>query len=1115
MSQNDFSTSFTEYLKKYIQSNQQTDEFELRFGTNYSNKITRIDFDNVIKKLKLNNFTCESPNGQYHLNIQNEFLDERSGRLRMSNIRTEIKGLMNIKKYCLKNTFNLEIPEVYVSFLQKKKKVDTSNEAMNALDNNNYEFRVNYKTENTLTSNYPLVRNMLNEWNNTKKTFRLIKRFTFQSKEGFPFKVDLSIVRTSKWDYKNRKYIPESTIQKSNLFKNEESYEIEIELDNNLAKQYKNAAQLKKKLNQGIKLVLSGLQQTNFPISYTEQKAVLYNFVKMTSNSTNQSLFANDKKGHNMRKNRKNFIGPSSITLEMENAAPNIDDLNIPNIHGAYTVTDKADGIRKLLYIGQKGKIYMIDINMNVQYTGLLTKDNKFYNSVLDGEHIIHDKNGKYLNLYMCFDIYFKNKDDLRYFPLIYRDNLSFDDKKYNTGVSRLEELTKFVKQMDILSIVKDKKPTMDIKVKTFYSNITSKNEKISIFKSCGSLLELMKDNLFDYETDGLIFTPIDKSVGSDKLGVLEHQKTWKHSFKWKPPEFNTIDFLVTTKKSETGKDIIKHLFQEGNDMGKSKNNLVQYKTIELRVGFNPKQHGFINPCQDVIDGNYPSSVDYDDREYKPVPFFPSEPSPNFNVHLCHIPLINGNMFIEDNTETFEDKTIVEFKYVKENDKYHQWIPIRVRHDKTADYRSGNRNFGNAYHVANGVWKSIHNPITSEMLSGKDGFDLENSEVYYKQSARKTTTRGLRDFHNKFVKTILIKNAAKNKETLIDMSVGRGGDLFKWHQSNLEFVLGIDLSKMNLENRKDGACARYLKYKSKHRKAPTCLFINGNSGLNLRNGSGIIDAKGKQLMSAIIGKGSKDKGVLGKVAYDNYGIGSEGFDVVSNMFSTHYFFEDVEILNEYLKNVSENCKINGYFIGTCYDGNKVFNMLKNKEFGESEYIIENNEKVWEIKKMYSNSSFPSDMNGVGLRVDVYQESINKMFPEYLVNFDYFKEVLELYGFEMIDGDECKEFGIFTGVDSFQRLFNKMKNDIENREMHVKKIGEALNMTDYEKKVSFLNNYFIFKKVRNVDASNVFKVQLDKANDVLDKNKEKIRKMKDNLRVVKRNVVKLKRKITLV
>ena len=50
---------------------------------------------------------------------------------------------------------------------------------------------------------------------------------------------------------------------------------------------------------------------------------------------------------------------------------------------------------------------------------------------------------------------------------------------------------------MDILSIVKDKKPTMDIKVKTFYSNITSKNEKISIFQSCRKLLLGMENGLY------------------------------------------------------------------------------------------------------------------------------------------------------------------------------------------------------------------------------------------------------------------------------------------------------------------------------------------------------------------------------------------------------------------------------------------------------------------------------------------------------------------------------------------------------------------------------------------------------------------------------------------
>ena len=275
MSEPTFSTSFTEYLKKYTLSKDQTDELELRFGTNRSNKITRTHFDNVIKKLKLNNYACQFPNGQYHLNIQNEFLDEQTGLLRTSNIRTEIKGLMNIKKYCLKNVFNLEIPEPYITFIQKKAKQTTGGERVTPLDSMDFEFRVNYKTETKMTYSHPLVRRMLDTWNSTKKTYRLIKRLTFEKQGiGNPLKFDLSIVKTSKWDYRNRKYIPESTIQKSNVFKNEEQYEIEIELVNPYAKSMTHL-DLKKKLNNVIKLVLSGLQQTNFPISYTEQKAVL------------------------------------------------------------------------------------------------------------------------------------------------------------------------------------------------------------------------------------------------------------------------------------------------------------------------------------------------------------------------------------------------------------------------------------------------------------------------------------------------------------------------------------------------------------------------------------------------------------------------------------------------------------------------------------------------------------------------------------------------------------------------------------------------------------------------------------------------------------------------
>ena len=31
-----------------------------------------------------------------------------------------------------------------------------------------------------------------------------------------------------------------------------------------------------------------------------------------------------------------------------------------------------------------------------------------------------------------------------------------------------------------------------------------------------------------------------------------------------------------------------------------------QYKTIILRVGFDENKHGFINPCSDLQEGNFP-----------------------------------------------------------------------------------------------------------------------------------------------------------------------------------------------------------------------------------------------------------------------------------------------------------------------------------------------------------------------------------------------------------------------------------------------------------------------------------------------------------------------------
>ena len=123
----------------------------------------------------------------------------------------------------------------------------------------------------------------------------------------------------------------------------------------------------------------------------------------------------------------------------------------------------------------------------------------------------------------------------------------------------------------------------------------------------------------------------------------------------------------------------------------------------------------------------------YDTDSYKPTPFYPTNPYDS-NANICYIPLKkdnNGNlqMFTKEN-EVFTDNTIVEFSYDLSKDGAWRWIPLIVRWDKTAELKSGGRNYGNSYNVANSNWQTIHNPITEEMISTGLGID-ENIDVIY------------------------------------------------------------------------------------------------------------------------------------------------------------------------------------------------------------------------------------------------------------------------------------------------------------------------------------------------------------------------------------------------
>ena len=61
-------------------------------------------------------------------------------------------------------------------------------------------------------------------------------------------------------------------------------------------------------------------------------------------------------------------------------------------------------------------------------------------------------------------------------------------------------------------------------------------------------------------------------------------------------------------------------------------------------------------------------------------------------------------------------------------------------------------------------------------------------------------------------------------------------------------------------------------------------------------------------------------------------------------------------------------------------------------------------------------------------------------------------------------------GMPHSIGSFEELFTDLTNDIKRNYRVAKEYGCAMNMTSYEKQVSFYNKYFIFKKIRNVDTS---------------------------------------------
>lgn len=879
-------------------------------------------------------------------------------------VRFSIHGKKAIAAFCKKEMIDAE------TTIMKKK-------PLAKIDINEYGCRIRIASETKLNiAEYPI---------NIDKSYRLKKRFSVLIKDS-DYRIDYTIVRagTAK-NIQQVKFKPDA-------------YEVEVEYIGKTKPPV-----LSELLNYTENVIKSLKDEQGNIVRTSERGDVLDEYFdiicKYISINPNESLYDILRTSP-----RKMFIGPQPVTLSMENI---IEDGSI-NIcgDGKYMVTEKADGMRYLLFVSNKGQIYLLNSRMEVKNTDMSVMESEYNGSIFDCEVTkIKGENGAMIIL--IFDCYFINKKTVFDKNLIERLNI------VDAFCSKVKEGKSFYKT---------------IRKKIFYNNVFKSSEII-----------LSKTQEFEYLTDGLIFTPINEPA---KLGG-----TWNHVFKWKPPHDNTIDFYTTYQKYINGQDYVV------NDC----------KILNLYVG--SSRLG----AQEYFEKT--------NKGYGMCPFIPSNAG-KYETHRTTLPFDKDTGLCKcANGDEILNKTIVEMSFDLKEEK---WIPLRVRHDKTDESRSGNITANNIKN-AQSVWNTIIRPITLELITGKkkinitDIGDLDNGTYYLRDKNRnQSLTLPMMTFHNHWVKNVSLlgKLGKKAKATsLLDLACGRGGDLKKWYLNGFKTVVGVDISEDNLNNEIDGAYKRLselrVKEEDKGKLKYAFVHLDSSKPIDEEHINMIKNEYMKQLALTIWGynKGRVVPPSMKSIA----NIGVKKFDVVSIQFALHYFFETKDSLRNVLSNISNNLNNGGFFIGTCFDGQQVNNFLKDINKGESKSGYKNDKLIWSIKKNYDEYN---PKKPYGNEIEVYIESINKAHKEYLVDYNVLVKELATKNLFPLQGQEMQKFGFDVAKGSFEDLFRNMeamngedinkRNETNYKDDTINKAYEMANSPD-ERLFSFMNMWFIFRK----------------------------------------------------
>jgi SAM-dependent methyltransferase len=189
------------------------------------------------------------------------------------------------------------------------------------------------------------------------------------------------------------------------------------------------------------------------------------------------------------------------------------------------------------------------------------------------------------------------------------------------------------------------------------------------------------------------------------------------------------------------------------------------------------------------------------------------------------------------------------------------------------------------------------------------------------------------------------------------------------------------------------------------------------------------------------------------------GRGPASFDMINCQFAIHYFASSQATLETFLRNAAINLKIGGYLVGTTFDGKAIYDALKEDGSGAISGS-KKNIRIWEIKRDYdANAAF----DAVGQRILVYFVTIGQEIPEYLINFEHLIKTASKFGFELAGSNEINGLEL-GGIKAFKDYYPQVI------EAFGKKKSVIDDMNEDEKRYSYFNRFFAFKRVGSVTAT---------------------------------------------